>query len=370
MNLNISETSSSINETINERLRQLEELMSPYASRTSSSRGREHPEPPAPLHTPFQIDRDRIIHTKAFRRLKHKTQVFIAPTGDHYVTRLTHTLEVAQVGRTIARALNLNEDLVEAMAMGHDLGHTPFGHVGEETLNKLSEFGFAHSAQSLRIVETLENDGRGLNLTWEVRQGIVSHSKPQGDFMASEDTKSLTLEAQICRIADAVAYLNHDIADASRAGILDVDDLPQEVIRGLGSDHAQRINTMITDIVQASWTVSGTREHAGDQPVRICMSPNVRQIMNLLREFMFQTVYRPASHGQEAGVARNIVRLLFNHFLNDPTQLPSPYFCHGESAQTATIDYLAGMTDHYAIRLAEQLHPGISREVFARVPLV
>ena len=370
MTLKNSGTDSAGSETVRERLERLEEGLSPYASRSARSRGRERPESPSPLRTAFQRDRDRIIHTKAFRRLKHKTQVFIAPTGDHYVTRLTHTLEVAQIGRTIARALNLNEDLVEAMALGHDLGHTPFGHVGEETLDQLSESGFAHSAQSLRLVETLEKDGQGLNLTWAVRQGIVSHSKPEGDFLAADVTDSLTLEAQICRIADAVAYLNHDIADATRAGILTVADLPQEVNQALGTQHSQRINTLITDIVQASWAASGTGGRSGDQPPAITMSPQMRQVMNLLRGFMFQEVYQPASRGQEAGVARDIVRLLFHHFLDAPSQVPSVYFCHGESAERAAIDYLAGMTDHYAIRLAERLQPGISREVFTRVPLV
>lgn len=355
---------------VRERLERLEEAFSPYATRSHQSRGRKHPEPPCPLRTEFQRDRDRIIHTKAFRRLKHKTQVFIAPTGDHYVTRLTHTLEVAQIGRTIARALNLNEDLVEAMALGHDLGHTPFGHVGEETLDQLSESGFAHSAQSLRVVDSLEKDGQGLNLTWEVRQGIVSHSKPRGDFLAADLTESLTLEAQICRIADAVAYLNHDIADAIRAGILEVADLPQEVNQTLGVRHSQRINTLVSDIVQASWAASGTVELPSGELPAITMSPQVRQVMNVLREFMFQEVYLPVSRGEEAGVAREIVRLLYHHFVTHPKEIPSIDFCHNETPQQTSIDYLAGMTDHYAIRLAERLQPGISRGVFARVPLV
>ena len=240
-------------QAVRERLERLEEALSPYASRSNASRGRERPESPSPLRTEFQRDRDRIIHTKAFRRLKHKTQVFIAPAGDHYVTRLTHTLEVAQIARTIARALNLNEDLVEAMALGHDLGHTPFGHVGEETLDQLSESGFTHSAQSLRIVELLEKDGEGLNLTWEVRQGILCHSKPRGDFLAAETDEQLTLEGQVLRLADSVAYLNHDIADAFRAGILKAADLPEEVDRVLGDSHSQRINALVSDTVYASW---------------------------------------------------------------------------------------------------------------------
>jgi dGTPase len=356
---------------IRERLEQLEERLSPYASRSRLSQGREQPEAPCPLRTEFQRDRDRIIHTNAFRRLKHKTQVFIAPTGDHYVTRLTHTLEVAQTGRAIARALNLNEDLVEAIALGHDLGHTPFGHIGEETLDQLSPLGFAHSRQSLRIVERLEQEGQGLNLTWEVRQGIVSHSKPRGDFLSPELVDSLTLEAQICRLADAVAYLNHDIADAIRAGILTIDDLPGEVNQTLGVTHAQRINALITDVVTASWAASGEQEGpiASSTPI-ITMSPEKRRLMNLLREFMFQQVYLPLSDSEESKLAQEIVRLLYRRFVNHPEEVPPAYFCHEETPQQAAVDYLAGMTDHYSIRLAERLQPGISRGVFARVLLV
>jgi dGTPase len=356
---------------VRERLEQLEERLSPYASRSRLSQGRELSEAPCPLRTEFQRDRDRIIHTNAFRRLKHKTQVFIAPTGDHYVTRLTHTLEVAQTGRTIARALNLNEDLVEAIALGHDLGHTPFGHIGEETLDQLAPTGFAHSLQSLRIVERLEQEGQGLNLTWEVRQGIVSHSKPRGDFLAAELVDSLTLEGQICRLADAVAYLNHDIADAIRVGMLTVDDLPGEVNQALGTTHSQRIDTLVTDVVKASWAASGAEgaSVAGSAPI-IAMSPETREVMNLLREFMFQRVYLPLSDSEESNLAQQIVRLLYRHFVDHPEEVPPVYFCHEETPQQAAIDYLAGMTDHYAIRLAERLQPGISRDIFARVPLV
>ena len=351
------------------RLESLEDRLSPYASRSHLSRGRERPECPSPLRTEFQRDRDRIIHTNAFRRLKHKTQVFIAPAGDHYVTRLTHTLEVAQIGRTIARALNLNEDLVEAMAHGHDLGHTPFGHVGEDTLHQLSESGFAHSVQSLRIVERLEKDGEGLNLTWEVRQGIVCHSKPRGDFLDQDLAKSLTLEGQILRVADSVAYLNHDIADAIRAGILETEDLPAEVNETLGTTHSQRINTLVTDVVGASWDASGDGAPSPDVTPTITMSPIVRRTANLLREFMFQEVYLPLGRTEESAVAREIVRLLFQHFLECPEEIPHPYFQHEEDESQAALDYLSGMTDHYAIRQAELLQPGISRGVFSRVPL-
>ena len=355
--------------TVRERLERLEESLSPYASRSTASRGRERPETPCPLRTGFQRDRDRIIHTKAFRRLKHKTQVFIAPAGDHYVTRLTHTLEVAQIARTIARSLNLNEDLVEAMALGHDLGHTPFGHVGEETLDQISETGFTHSAQSLRIVELLEKDGQGLNLTWEVRQGIVCHSKPRGDFLAVGTDEPLTLEGQILRLADSVAYLNHDIADASRAGILETEDLPEGVNSSLGASHSQRINTLVTDTVYASWAASGEQEGAqGSLPV-ITMSSEVRQAMITLREFMFERVYLPLGLSTEAEAARDMVRTLYNHFKYNSEEVPPPYFGSGQTPGQAALDFLAGMTDHYAIRLAEELEPGISRGVFGQVSL-
>ncbi|PKB80258.1 MAG: deoxyguanosinetriphosphate triphosphohydrolase [SAR202 cluster bacterium Io17-Chloro-G9] len=362
---------------VRQRLEALEERLSPYASRSHRSQGRERPEAPSLLRTEFQRDRDRIIHTNAFRRLKHKTQVFIAPTGDHYVTRLTHTLEVAQIGRTIARALNLNEDLVEAMSHGHDLGHTPFGHVGEATLDQLSDSGFAHSVQSLRIVEHLEKEGEGLNLTWEVRQGIVCHSKPRGDFLDQDLAESLTLEGQILRVADSVAYLNHDIADAIRAGILQVDDLPLEVNETLGTTHSERIDTLVTDIVGASWDASGEISGASvpqkpltvDAPT-ITMSPHVRRAANLLREFMFQEVYLPLGRSEEAEVAREIIRVLFQHLVEHPERIPQAYFQHEENENQAAVDYLSGMTDHFAIRQAESLLPGISRGVFSRVPLV
>ena len=326
------------------------------------------------MRTEFQRDRDRIIHTKAFRRLKHKTQVFIAPAGDHYATRLTHTLEVAQIARTIARALNLNEDLTEAMALGHDLGHTPFGHVGEDTLDQIADSGFAHSAQSLRIVERLEKDGRGLNLTWEVRQGIACHSKPRGDFLADGSADSLTLEAQVLRLADSVAYLNHDITDALRSGILRQSDLPEAVTRELGATHSQRINTLVTDTVHASWAASSAATTPQKGPSQaeapsITMSQEVRHAMMLLREFMFEQVYLPLGQSAEAEAARDIVRTLYHHFRRNPEEIPPPYFGPDEAPEQAAIDYLAGMTDHYAIRLAERLKPGVSRGLFASVPL-
>ncbi len=358
---------------IRQRLEALEESLSPHASRSAQSRGREQPEGPSPLRTEFQRDRDRIIHTNAFRRLKHKTQVFIAPAGDHYVTRLTHTLEVAQIGRTIARALNLNEDLVEAMSYGHDLGHTPFGHLGEETLDALYPPGFAHAAQSLRIVEQLEKEGQGLNLTWEVRQGIISHSKPRGDFLDSGLEESLTLEGQVLRLADSVAYLNHDIADSVRAGLLEISELPKRANQQLGTTHAARIDSLVTDIVTASWPASGLAEsglteRSSGKPA-ITMSQLAREAMIELREYMFQRIYLPLGETEQSEVARKVVELLYSHFEENPEEIPPPYFGRGETPDRAAVDFIAGMTDHYAIRFAERLQPGITGGVFYGVSL-
>ncbi len=316
------------------------------------------------MRTEYQRDRDRIIHCKAFRRLKHKTQVFIAPLGDHYVTRLTHTLEVSQIGRSVARALDLNEDLTEAIALGHDLGHTPFGHIGEDELDKLNPQGFRHSRQSLRLVDQIEKEGRGLNLTWEVRQGIVSHSKPRGDFLdASALADGLTLEGQVCRIADAVAYLNHDLADAFRAGILDDRSLPPEVAGVLGTRHSERVNTMVQDIIRTSWGASGPAAESGDEPPVITMSEEVRRAVNTLRDFMFERVYVPEDEGAEGQAARRIVRLLYEHYDSNRNEIPAEYGARSRSEEQAVGDYISGMSDHFALRKAEEIEPGVA-EVF------
>ena len=340
--------------------------MSPHATKVRSSKGRDVPEEPSPLRTEFQRDRDRIIHTKAFRRLKHKTQVFIAPLGDHYVTRLTHTLEVSQIARTIVRALNLNEDLVEAISLGHDLGHTPFGHVGEDTMDQLSPTGFRHNHQSLRIVEVLEREGKGLNLTWEVRQGIVSHSKPRGDFMRSNLTRNLTLEAQVCRLADAVAYLNHDIGDAIRAGELSDDDLPSSARSLLGDRNSQRIDTMVTDIVETSWACTGLSNTRKTRP-SIAMSSPMRRVFNTLREFMFQKVYVPSNQNIQAQKGREVLTFLYTYFVEHPNEVPEEYWTQEESPEQRAVDHVASMTDQFAIRKAEELHPGISEKLFTGV---
>ncbi len=307
-----------------------EEYLSPYAARSSRSRGRKYPEVPCRVRTDFQRDRDRIIHSKAFRRLKHKTQVFIIPEGDHYRTRLTHTLEVAQISRTIARALRLNEDLTEAIALGHDLGHTPFGHAGESALNEVMPGGFKHNRQSLRVVEELEG-GRGLNLTAEVRDGILNHTGPGTPY---------TLEGQVVRIADRVAYINHDIDDAIRGGILKVDDLPSYCLEVLGREHRTRIHNMVMDLIENSY----------GKPV-ISMSPAVREATDKLRAYLYEHVYIDSEAKREEGKARHVVQYLFMYWSEHPEKLPAE---HREKAgvvgvERAVCDYIAGMTDRYAI---------------------
>ena len=342
---------------VRQRLEEREEALSSHASRSGDSRGRGRPEEPSSLRTDFQRDRDRIIHSKSFRRLKHKTQVFIAPAGDHYVTRLTHTLEVSQIARTIARALNLNEDLVEAMALGHDLGHTPFGHIGEDELGKLHPEGFRHAEQSLRIVDRLEKDGQGLNLTWEVRQGIVSHSKPRGDFLDESSADGLSLEAQICRVSDAVAYLNHDLADAFRAGIIVDGNVPAQVTEVLGDRHSLRVDTMVSDVVDTSWAATGEDGAGATMEPSIAMSPAVREAVNVMREFMFEKVYIPKDNGEEGRTAREIIRLLYRYYKDNPDEVPAENERDGRSA----VDYIAGMTDQYALLTADGIEPGIAR---------
>jgi len=331
-----------------------EESLSPLAAKSKQSRGRLRDEEPCPIRTAFQRDRDRIIHSKAFRRLKHKTQVFIAPQGDHYVTRLTHTLEVSQIARTISRALNLNEDLTEAIALGHDLGHTPFGHVGEEVLNELYHRGFRHNEQSLRVVDLLENDGQGLNLTWEVRDGIVNHSKSRAKIL--EDWGEInTIEGEVCRIADIIAYINHDIGDAIRAGIITESDLPLSAIVILGNSHSRRINTMVCDIVEQSWAVRDKPNYIGISRPAITMSPRVLEAANTLRDFLFDRVYNLQAAQEEAARAREVLRLLYSYFGEHEEKLPPEYSLYSDEIERRVVDYIAGMTDQYASRLAEEL---------------
>jgi dGTPase len=300
------------------------------------------------VRTAFQRDRDRIIHTKSFRRLMHKTQVFIAPAGDHYRTRLTHTLEVTQIARTIGRALRLNEDLIEAIGLAHDLGHTPFGHAGETALADVLP-GFRHNEQSLRIVDLLERDGQGLNLTEPVRDGILNHSKPDHEITGAYAGRPATVEGEVVKIADGVAYINHDLDDALRAGLVDETDLPAIVLAVLGRSHAERINCLVCDIVQESATY--------EAPARIGMSPRVQDAANALRQFLFDRVYRPLNARDDTIRAQNVVRELCSYFLADPSRLPIEYRCatRADPPERQVADYVASMTDRFAVELFERL---------------
>lgn len=313
---------------IEERERQ---TLSPYAALSAETRGREYPIAPCPVRTEFVRDRDRIIHCKSFRRLKHKTQVFLSPVGDHYRTRLTHTLEVAQIARTIARGLLLNEDLTEAIAMGHDLGHTPFGHSGESVLNRIVPGGFEHNKQSLRIVEKLEN-GKGLNLTFEVRDGILNHKK---------SGHPSTLEGVVVSLADRIAYVNHDIDDAVRAGLLSNGILPKSCIEAIGATHGERINTLVLDILQAS---------SGKNHVE--MSGEISSEFEKLRQFLFDNLYYDSAAKAEEGKAEGVIERLYYHYLKHVSELPPEFtkYIDEDGPDRIAADYIACMTDRYAVR--------------------
>lgn len=314
-------------------------IFSPYASFSDESRGRDRDEEPCPMRTIYQRDRDRIIHCKTFRRLKHKTQVFLAPEGDHYRTRLTHTLEVAQIARSIARALNLNEDLTEAIALGHDLGHTPFGHAGERTLNSLCPMGFAHYKQSIRVVEFLEKDGQGLNLTWEVRDGILNH-RTSGN--------PSTLEGKAVRLSDKIAYINHDIDDGIRAGILKESDIPSEYTDVLGNSTKERLNTMISDIIMNS---IGKND--------LVMSEPVRKAMTELRKFMFESLYLNPTAKSEEAKADKLITELYRYYVANTGKLPDTYKRFitefDERPEQVVCDYIAGMSDQYSISKFQEI---------------
>ncbi len=348
---------------IRQRLEAREESLSPYATRVINTGGRATPEEPHPYRTAFQRDRDRIIHTNTFRRLKHKSQVFLAPLGDHYTTRLTHTIEVQQVARTIARALNLNEDLVEATALGHDLGHTPFGHIGEKVLDRLLDGGFHHSRQSVRIVESLEKAGRGLNLTREVIEGIRRHSKPPGDFLSREAVDGMSMEGQTVRVSDALAYLTHDINDAIRAGAITVDDLPAAAIERLGSRHSRRVDTVITGIIEGTLHSMADADAGGMPPV-ITMPDDLATVTNDLRDFMFERVYLPLSDSEQGLAAQNIVEALFLHYVANPEDVIPEIRSSGDSQERSAADMVCGMTDEFALRTAEEISPGIAGKTF------
>lgn len=311
--------------------------LSPHAFLTANTKGREHPYKPCDMRTEFQRDRDRIIHSQSFRRLMNKTQVFLAPQGDHYRTRLTHTLEVTQIARIIARSLRLNEDLTEAAALGHDLGHTPFGHSGEDAMRELYSKDFTHYKQSLRVVEKLERDGKGLNLTWEVRDGIVNHT---GKNVAS------TLEGVIVKYADRIAYINHDIDDALRAGILCQEDIPRELREILGETHSKRINTMVASVIEASTDADEIR-----------MTPQIQEATDKLRTFLFENIYTSRVVKGEEGKAKEMLGQLFRHFVKYPEQLPELYRRNvdEEGIERCVCDFLSGMTDRYAIDTYKKL---------------
>ena len=322
--------------TLREQTEQRErETLSSRACLAEQTRGRARPEEPCGVRTCFQVDTDRIVYCKSFRRLKHKTQVFLQPEGDHYRTRMTHTLEVSRIARTIARGLALNEDLTEAIALGHDLGHTPFGHAGERALDGVMEGGFRHYEQSVRVVEKLENDGAGLNLTWEVRDGILRHTCGE---------QAATLEGRIVRLADRVAYINHDIDDAVRAGVLAETDVPAEIREALGDRRTTRIDRLVTSIV----------ENSGED---IRMDPEMEGYFLRLHEFLFSSLYRnPVAKSEESKVD-GLVRRMFAYFVEHPHRLPEEYraICELEGAARAACDYIAGMTDNYALEIYHAL---------------
>ncbi|MBM3450533.1 MAG: deoxyguanosinetriphosphate triphosphohydrolase [Armatimonadetes bacterium] len=339
------------------RIEALEETaLSPLAARAARSRGRRVPDPEDDLRTAFQRDRDRVIHSKAFRRLKHKTQVFLSPEGDHYRTRLTHTLEIGQIARTIARALQLNEDLTEAIVLAHDLGHPPFGHAGEFALDEAMKAhgGFKHYQQSLRVVDLLEqrrrSDGtveRGLNLTWEVRDGIGSHSKGRADLRSDEPALPETLEGQIARIADRIAYVHHDADDAVRAGLLAEDEVPADVRDVLGRTRGKWVDTLVRDIVRSS---------EGQATIR--MGEPVRAAVNDLKDYLFTRVYLNPEAKSEEPRAQRLIGMLFAYYLDHPHEIPEEYealAAIGEPLPRVVCDFLAGMTDRYAVRLAANL---------------
>jgi dGTPase len=335
--------------TIREQLEARErEFLAPEAAKSADSKGRLRPEPLDPIRPVFQRDRDRVIHSKAFRRLKHKTQVFFAPTGDHYRTRLTHTLEVSQIARSIAKVLRLHEELTEAIALGHDLGHPPFGHAGERVIDKLVPGGFSHYEQSLRIVDVLENNHQGLNLTWEVRDGIARHSKGKHGLPvgAPKEHRASTVEGQIARVADIIAYVNHDIDDAVRAGILNEDELPREAAKLLGTNSSQRINSMVTDVVVR--TIDG-----GLSEVR--MSEPVLQATLSLRSYLFDAVYENPRATAEFEKAAGILGGIWEKLRAKPDAYLEAATIESDGLDAAARDFLAGMTDRYAVSLFEEM---------------
>ncbi len=323
-------------------------FLHPRATLSSNSKGRLRPEKEGEIRTCFQRDRDRVIHSKAFRRLKHKTQVFLAPKGDHYRTRLTHVLEVSQIARTISRALRLNEDLTEAIALAHDLGHTPFGHAGEAVLRRIHPGGFDHYKQSLRVVDILEQDGRGLNLTYEVRNGIVTHSKGKGAIIP-EDRRHLakTLEGQVVRVSDIIAYINHDLDDALRAGVIKRAEIPREVVKVIGERYSKRIDTMVKDVIYE--TIKKDYAH-------IAMSQEVSEAIYRLRDFLFERVYESEQIKKEFKKAEKVLIDLYEYYLEHTEELKQDVHIEDQDNRHRIVcDFIAGMTDRYALMTYERL---------------
>ncbi|MBI5740522.1 MAG: deoxyguanosinetriphosphate triphosphohydrolase [Nitrospirae bacterium] len=332
--------------TIREQTEEIErKILHPHACLSSQSRGRLRKEKEDDIRTCFQRDRDRIIHSKAFRRLKHKTQVFLAPKGDHYRTRLTHTLEVSQIARTIARALRLNEDLTEAIAIGHDLGHTPFGHAGEDILREIYPGGFKHYEQSLRVVDVLERNGQGLNLTHEVREGIVKHSKGKGEIFSST-IRSDTLEGQIVRVSDVIAYVNHDIDDSLRAGVLKRSGIPSEFFR-TGERNSKRIGAMVRDVIQTS-SETGLKE--------VTMSDSMKETTSSLRDFLYKNVYESGISKEEFKKARKILLDLYNYYMEHTDEVFKEFPKESIDRKDRLVcDFIAGMTDRFALIMYEKI---------------
>jgi dGTPase len=344
----------SIREQIEERER---EYLSKFACLSSESKGRAIQIEECSIRSAFQRDRDLIVYSKAFRRLKHKTQVFLAPSSDHYRTRLTHTLEVSEIGRTIARALRLNEDLVEAIALAHDLGHTPFGHAGESVLNELITGGFSHYGQSLRVVDVLENNGSGLNLTHEVRDGIVKHSKGYGEVIPTKDSDlPITAEGFVVRYADIIAYLNHDLDDAIRSEVINESDIPEQCIRVLGNSHSDRIVNMVKGVLTATCPSCLEEGVTPDQLIFAC-EPVIEEAMQNLRSFLFNKVYRSPQVHNEFTKATKILRELFGYFIENPDFLQNEIgsFATSSSLERRIGDFLASMTDRYAQQLYNRI---------------
>jgi len=345
--------------TIREKIQEREALiLCPQACLSIATRGRRIPTEPCPIRTPFQRDRDRIVYCKAFRRLKHKTQVFLSPMGDHYRTRLTHTLEVAEIARTISRALGLNEDLTEAVALGHDMGHTPFGHAGETVLNDILPGGFSHCRQSLRVVDVLENSGRGLNLTYEVRDGILKHSKGFGEIIPKNMQEwAITVEGRVVRIADVIAYLSHDLDDAIRSRVIAEEDVPHDCKDVLGQNHGARISSMLRDVIASTEVIGGE--------MKLAISPQIYSAMLGLRSFLYDNVYRAPQVHNEFAKARKILFDLYEYFMEnrdafyrESRRLFEEDIVRAEDSipyQRAVCDFIAGMTDRYAQNLYTRL---------------